>query len=256
MCYGEVFMLKCEGKTAVVTGGGSGLGRAIALAFAREGAMVAVWDIKAEQAMAVSGTIESMGQTSQAQAVDVSTGAQVESAVAKIMDSWGHIDILVNNAGICQVASIENISEDDWDRIMAVNLKGTFLCSRAVMGAMKKQKTGKIINMGSVAGKIGGIATGAHYSASKAGVMCFTKSLARELAPYGINVNGIAPGVIETEMTRTITGGNWDAYLSSIPFGRIGTEDDVARVALFLASEDSSYLTGEIIDVNGGQFMD
>lgn len=188
--------------------------------------------------------------------MDVSDGSEVEFAINKVLAAWGRIDILVNNAGICRVASIEDTTEADWDLVMAVNLKGTFLCSRAVMKVMKKQKSGKIINFGSVSGKVGGIAAGAHYSASKAGVMCFTKSLARELAPFGINVNGIAPGVIETDMTRSITGGDWDKYISTIPLGRIGTQEEVAKLALFLASEDADYLTGEIVDINGGQFMD
>jgi 3-oxoacyl-[acyl-carrier protein] reductase len=166
------------------------------------------------------------------------------------------IDILINSAGICQVASIEETSAADWDRVLGVNLKGTFLCCRAVMGVMKRQRSGRIINLGSVAGKVGGISVGAHYSASKAAVMCFTKSLARELAPHGINVNAIAPGVIESDMTRGITGGDWTHYLSTIPLGRIGRADEVGRVAVFLAGGDSDYLTGEIIDVNGGQFMD
>jgi 3-oxoacyl-[acyl-carrier protein] reductase len=170
--------------------------------------------------------------------------------------AWGRIDVLVNNAGICRTASIEEISGTDWDRILGVNLKGTFLCCRAVMGEMKRLKSGKIINIGSISGKVGGIAVGAHYSASKAGVMCFTKSLARELAPFRVNVNAIAPGVIETDMTREITAGDWGKYLAGIPMGRIGRPEDVARVAVFLASADADYLTGEIIDVNGGQLMD
>jgi 3-oxoacyl-[acyl-carrier protein] reductase len=148
------------------------------------------------------------------------------------------------------------MEEEDWDRIIDVNLKGVFLCSKAVMGIMKRQRSGKIINMSSLAGKVGGIKVGAHYAVSKAGVICFTKSLAKELAPYGVNVNAIAPGVVETEMTRMITGGEWRGYLDTIPLGRIGSPDDVAKVAVFLASDNAAYLTGEIIDVNGGQFMD
>lgn len=248
--------MRFKGKVAVVTGGGSGIGRAIALALTREGANVAIWDINYEQAVEVAKQVKSSGQDALALNVNVAVGRDVEEAAQKVLTTWGRIDILVNNAGICTVASIENISESDWEKVLSVNLKGTFLCSRAVMGVMKRQRAGKIINFGSVAGKVGGIAVGAHYSASKAGVMCLTKSLARELAPYTVNVNGIAPGVIETEMTRNITGGNWENYLATIPIGRIGNVDDVAKVAVFLASDDASYLTGEIIDVNGGQFMD
>lgn len=248
--------MRLEGKVAIVTGGGSGIGKAIALALAREGAWIAVWDIREAEAERVAAEISAIGHSAMATRVDVSSGAEVKSTTRQVLDGWGRIDILVNNAGIAQVAPIEEINEADWDRILAVNLKGTFLCSQAVMGVMKRQRAGKIINLGSVSGKIGGIAVGAHYSASKAAVMCFTKSLARDLAPFGVNVNAIAPGVIETEMTQGITGGNWDNYLSTIPLGRVGTVDEVAKVALFLASDESSYLTGEIIDVNGGQFMD
>ena len=245
-----------EGKIAIVTGAGGGLGRCMALELAREGASVAVWDILLDAARETQREIEHVGHKALAQAVDVADGKAVPSSVDEVAARWGRIDILINNAGICQKEAIETISEDQWDRIMAVNLKGTFLCSRSVMPIMKRQHAGRIINMGSVAGKVGGIAAGAHYAASKAGVMCFTKSLARELAPFNVTVNGIAPGVIETDMTRSLSGGEWDDYLSGIPLGRIGQARDVARVAVFLASAEAAYLTGEIIDVNGGQFMD
>lgn len=248
--------MKFEGKAAVVTGGGRGIGEAVASALAREGAKVALWEIDPALCRKAAGSITSAGGEALALEVDVSVGAQVRAATEKTVQSFGRIDILVNNAGICRVSPVEGISEEDWDRVMAVNLKGTFLCSQSVMPLMKSRKSGKIINLGSVAGKIGGMATGAHYSASKAAVICFTKTLARELAPFGINVNAIAPGIIETDMTRGITGGDWSGYLATIPFRRLGTVEDVARVAAFLASEDSDYLTGEIIDVNGGQYMD
>jgi 3-oxoacyl-[acyl-carrier protein] reductase len=249
--------MKFPGKVSIVTGGGAGIGEAIALALAREGAHVAIWDLDGNRAERVSSTIQKMGHQSIAIQMSVSNAREVNASVQRVLREYGRIDILINNAGICQVVpSIEEIKEEDWDRVLAVNLKGVFICSKAVMGIMKKQKAGKIINMGSLAGKVGGIATGAHYAASKAAVMCFTKSLAKELGPYGVHVNAIAPGVIETDMTQMITGGDWRAYLSTIPLGRIGVVDEVAKVALFLASDEASYLTGEIIDVNGGQFMD
>ncbi|MBU2054989.1 MAG: SDR family oxidoreductase [Proteobacteria bacterium] len=248
--------MKLSGKKAVITGAGGGLGSAMALELAREGADVAVWDIRLAASEETCRAVEGMGRRAMSMAVDVTDEAAVGAAVAQVLEAWGVIDILINNAGICQVASIEETSAADWDRVLGVNLKGTFLCCRAVMGAMKRQRSGRIINLGSVAGKVGGISVGAHYSASKAAVMCFTKSLARELAPYGVNVNAIAPGVIESDMTRGITGGDWTHYLSTIPLGRIGRAEDVGRVAVFLAGGDSDYLTGEIIDVNGGQFMD
>ena len=245
-----------EGKVAIVTGAGAGLGRCMALELAREGADVAIWDVHMDSALETQREVENTGRRALALAVDVAKGEMVAASVDEVLATLGHIDILINNAGICKKEAIEAISEAQWDRIMAVNLKGTFLCSRAVMPIMKGQRSGRIINMGSVSGKLGGIAAGAHYAASKAGVMCFTKSLARELAPFNITVNGIAPGVIETDMTRDLSGGEWNDYLSSIPLGRIGQARDVARVAVFLSSDDAAYLTGEIVDVNGGQFMD
>ncbi len=214
--------MKFDDKVAVITGGSRGIGEAITTALATEGAKVAIWDIDPVLSQAVAASILATGREALAVKVDVSIGSEVRAAAEQTLERWKRIDILVNNAGICRTSPIESTSEADWDQVLAVNLKGTFLCSQSVMKIMKSQKYGKIINMGSVSGKIGGISVGAHYSASKAGVICFTKSLARELAPFGINVNGIAPGVIETDMTRGITGGEWAKYLSTIPLGRLG----------------------------------
>jgi 3-oxoacyl-[acyl-carrier protein] reductase len=249
--------MKCQDKASIVTGSGAGLGEAIAIALAREGAHVSVWDLDGDRAEKVASKIREMGRRSFAIRMDVSKGDEVNSSVQKVLKEFGRVDILVNNAGICQtISSIEEIEEKDWDKVLAVNLKGVFLCSKAVMGIMKRQRSGKIISMGSLAGKVGGVRTGAHYAASKAGVICLTKSLAKELGPYGVHVNAIAPGVIETDMTRMITGGDWRDFLATIPLGRIGVVEEIGKVAVFLASDDASYLTGEIIDVNGGQFMD
>lgn len=248
--------MKLKGEVAIVTGGGAGIGRAIALAMAQEGAHIAVWDVNEPQAEEVAAMIRQRGQKSISFRVDVSIAQEVHAAVQKVWKELGRIDILVNNAGICQVTPVDQIEEKDWDRMFAVNVKGVFLCSQAVMKIMMKQKSGKIINLGSVAGKLGGIASGAHYAASKAAVMCLTKSLARFLGPHGVRVNALAPGVIETDMTRMITGGDWRNFLATIPLARIGDVKEVAKVAVFLASDDSSYLTGEIIDINGGQLMD
>lgn len=252
----EGFRMRFEGKTVIVTGAGAGIGRAVSIAFAQQRAKVALWDLNEKTALDVAQEISCRGGEAVVRQVDVSKGQQVEEALQELLSSWKRLDVLVNNAGICLVGPIESIQERDWDRVMEVNLKSVFLCSRAVMGTMKAQRAGCIINMGSVAGKLGGIAVGAHYSASKAAVMCLTKSLAKELAPFGVRVNAIAPGVVETDMTRMITGGDWSLYLSQIPMGRLGSPQEVARAVLFLASDEASYITGEILDVNGGQLMD
>jgi 3-oxoacyl-[acyl-carrier protein] reductase len=242
------------GKNALVTGGAAGIGRAIAAALAAEGARVMIWDL-AKAAPGKGGAADGHGEV-QAMVVDISNAEQVKKASRQVSETWGDVDILVNNAGICRTTPIEAIPAEEWDLILSVNLKGTFLCAQAFMGGMKKRRRGKIINLGSLGGKTGGLAVGAHYAASKAAVMCFTKSLARELAAFDVQVNAIAPGIIETDMTRGITGGDWSQYLANIPMGRIGTGAELAAVAVFLASAGSSYITGETIDVNGGFLMD
>lgn len=248
--------MRFQGKTAIVTGAGAGIGRAVSLGFAQEGAKVALWDINYEAAQEAASQIRGLGVEAVPRKVDVSRAQEVGEALQDVTSRWERVDVLVNNAGICLVGPIETIEERDWDRVMEVNLKSVFLCSKAVMGLMKAQGRGCIINVGSIAGKIGGIAVGAHYSASKAAVMCLTKSLAKELAPYGVRVNAVSPGVVETDMTRMITKGDWSFYLSQIPMGRVGTTQEVAKAVLFLASEEAAYITGEILDINGGQLMD
>jgi 3-oxoacyl-[acyl-carrier protein] reductase len=243
-------------KVSVVTGGAQGLGRAIALELARKGSHLVVGDLNLEAAQRVTEEVHALGRRSLGLRVDVSNARDVSEMADRVVKEFGRIDILVNNAGICQVVTIEKMSEEDWDRVMAVNLKGVFLCSKAVMGVMKKQRSGRIVNMGSLAGKVGGIATGANYSVSKAGVICFTKALARELAPYGVTVNAVAPGVIETDMTRGITQGDFTNYLKTIPLGTIGSAEDVSHAVAFLVSDEARYITGEILDVNGGMLMD
>ncbi|MCF8042913.1 MAG: 3-oxoacyl-ACP reductase FabG [Desulfarculaceae bacterium] len=240
--------MRLEGKRALVTGGAAGLGLAIATALAGEGAKVAVWDWQIEVVPPNKFPITAK--------VDVSSGEMVSQAAAELLAQWGGLDILVNNAGICIPGTVRELTEGDWDRVMAVNLKGTFLCSKAFAPAMQEQGSGKIINLGSISGKNGGIAAGSAYSASKAGIMCFTMSLARELSPHGINVNAMAPGVIATDMSKGLSKGDYTAYKTTIPLGRVGEAKEVAALALFLAGPDSDYLTGEIIDINGGMYMD
>lgn len=248
--------MSLKNKVSIVTGGAQGLGRAIAIELAGKGAHLVICDVNLEAARKVAKEIDSSGRQALALKVDVTKAADINEMVDRVLREFGRIDILINNAGICQVISIDKMTEEDWDRVLDVNLKGVFLCSKAVMDIMKKQRSGRIVNMGSISGKVGGIATGANYSVSKAGVMCFTKALARELAPYGITVNAVAPGVIETDMTRGITQGDFTNYIKSIPLGVIGSAEDVAYAVAFLVSEEARYITGEILDVNGGMLMD
>ena len=246
--------MRCKDKVAIVTGGGRGIGKGIAMALAKEGAKVAIWDLSGASELA--SEIEKAGLPAVGMEVNVASSADVKKATEEVWLTWGSIDILVNCAGVAAVIPIEEITEEEWDRVLGVNLRGTFSCCQAVMPIMKKQGAGNIINFTSQAAKSGGILVGVHYSASKAGILCLTLSFARALASHGIRVNGIAPGIIETEMIRDITKGDLHAYDHTIPMGRIGTVDEVAKVAVFLASDESSYVTGEIIDVNGGQLMD
>lgn len=247
---------KCLEKVAIVTGGGRGIGKAFVLALAEQGAWVSVWGRSLEPCNQVVEEIRQAGGRAMAVQVDVSDSSQVKGAVDTVLTEFGKIDILINNAGIARAVPIEEISGDDWDRVMAVNARGTFLCCKAVMNHMKQRGYGKIINIGSGAGKYGSNAAGAHYAASKAAVICFTRCLARELAPYGINVNSISPGPVMTDLLETLSGGDMNGFLATVPLGRIGSPEEVAPVAVLLASDDSSYMTGENIDVNGGVLMD
>jgi len=188
---------------------------------------------------------------------DVGDSNQVQKMVKEILDYHSRIDILVNNAGIVQSATVEKMTEEEWDKVMRVNLKGVFNCCKAVLQTMKGQKKGKIINISSLAGKNGGIKAGAAYAASKAGVICFTKTLARELAAYGINVNSVAPSMVETELATSFTTQEQrKELLMGIPLNRFGKEEEIAELVLFLSSNSSDYITGETVNINGGSYMD
>ena len=239
-------------QVAIVTGGGQGIGRAICTAFANEGATVVVADIDLAQAQETVHTLEASLSTALAVQADVSCAAALEALVQTVLARFNRIDILVNNAGLGLFRSVESCSEEEWDRVLNVNLKGPFLLSKAVMPILKAQESGAIINMVSLAGKTGGIVAGAPYSVSKAGLECLTKALARELAPYRVRVNGIAPGIIDTPMAAH----HPPAFIEAIPLGEKGRPEDVAAAAVFLASENARHITGEILDVNGGLMMD
>ena len=245
-----------ESKVSIVTGAARGLGKAISLTLAREGCTVIVSDIDIDGANGVVKEIRRIGRDGMSVKADVSKKSDVEVMVKKTVSKYGRIDILVNNAGICSLTPIIEITEEEWDKVLSINLKGTFFCSQAVFKEMMKKKYGKIVNIASLAGKVGGIVTGAHYSASKAGVICLTKSFALQAAPYKINVNAVCPGPQDTEMTMVWGDKANTEFKEKIPFKEYGKPEDVAEAVLFLVSEKSSYVTGEILDVNGGLYMD
>ncbi len=243
-------------RVALVTGAGRGIGRAIALGLARDGASVVVSDINLAIAQSVAAEIERDGQ-SLAIETDVSSEAHTQEMVKAALERFGKIDILVNNAGILATGPLLETSVEVWERTHAVNLKGVFLCTKAVLPSMMAQRSGRIINIASVAGKRGGGFFGnTCYSSSKGGVIAFTKGAAREAGPYNITVNAIAPAMIETEMISAMPADKRESLLRSIPLGRTGSVEDVAAAVCFLASDGAGFMTGEIMDVDGGLMMD
>jgi acetoacetyl-CoA reductase/3-oxoacyl-[acyl-carrier protein] reductase len=244
-----------NGSAALVTGSSRGIGKAIAVAFARAGADVAVtYNERSEEARAVADEIRSLGGEAISLALDVSCRESIVKAIAQVMDAFGRIDILVNNAGVLQQKPFLTIDDQDWQWVMDVNLKGAFICSQEVFPVMKNQGRGRIINLASSGGQLGGTLA-VHYSASKAGVISLTKSLARIGAP-DILVNCISPGLIETEMTAAeIASAEGHEKVRQIPLGRPGLVEEIADLAVFLASGQSSYITGQTINVNGGLYL-
>ena len=246
--------MRLKDKVTLVTGGARGIGKAIALLFAQEGSHVVIGDVNLEEAQKSCLEIESLGRQSQALKLDVTQYENVEEAVNKILDKFTKVDILVNNAGITKDNLLLRMSEAEWDAVLNVNLKGAFHCIKAVSRPMIKQRQGRIINIASIIGLIGN-AGQANYSASKAGIMALTKTAAKELASRNINVNAVAPGFIETEMTARLPQGIKDKMKELIPLQAFGSPQDIAAVSLFLASVESSYITGQTIVVDGGMVM-
>jgi len=246
--------LELAGKVALVTGAAQGIGKAIALLLAKNGAEVVVSDINLEKAQETANEIQGMGRRSVAIKVNVADLKDVEQMVKAIVEQFGRIDILVNNAGITRDRLVLRMTEEDWDAVLDVNLKGTFNCTKAVIRHMSKQKSGKIVSIASVSGEMGNPGQ-ANYAASKAGVIGFTKTIAREFAGRGINVNAIAPGYIQTPMTDAVPEKAKEELKRMIPMERLGKPEDVAQGVLFLVSENSSYITGQVLNVNGGIYM-
>jgi len=248
--------MKLKNRVAIITGAARGIGKAIALTFVREGAKVALVDVDQKQLETLKNEIEKRKGKSVNISCDITKSPEVKVMANQVQKAFGRIDILVNNAGIIRRGTIETVTEEDWDRVIEVNLKGTFNCCKAVVEIMKQQGYGKIVNISSIAGKMGDITSAPGYGPSKAGVDALTKTLARQLAPYGINVNAVSPHAIETEMSAQWAEERRKEIIASIPLGRLGKPEDVAEAVLFLASDEASFITGEILDVNGGALMD
>lgn len=252
-------MLDFKNQVVIVTGSGSpkGIGRVIARTFAKQGASLIIADMNQAGLDETVEIIKAEGGKAEGILLDVTNKESVDAMVAHVMKAYGHIDVLVNNAGISQKVTVEDMTLSDMERIFRVNMFGLFLCTQACMKPMKEAGYGRIVNLSSVSGKRGGgIFGGAHYSASKAAVLAFSKNLSREISQYGVTINSVCPGLINTEIWKSLPKEMADKIISDIPMGRPGETQEVANTIVFLASPEASYITGEEIDINGGSHMD
>ena len=245
---------RLEGKVALVTGGARGIGKAISARLAAEGAKLAIVDIMLDVAQATADEFVAQGVEAKAYAANVASFADAEATVAQVVKDFGSLDILVNNAGITRDTLMLRMTEEDFDKVIAVNLKGTFNFTKASIRPMMKARAGKIINIASVVGRMGNVGQ-ANYAASKAGVIGLTKTVAKEFASRNIQANAVAPGYIVTDMTGKLSEEAREAFMQVIPMKRGGTPEDVANVVYFLASPDSDYVTGQVINIDGGMLM-
>jgi 3-oxoacyl-[acyl-carrier protein] reductase len=246
--------MRLEGKVALITGGAQGIGRAIVLLLARQGVRVALSDINLEKAHETCREVEATGGQALAIGGNVADAAAAEAMVEQAAGKFGGLDILVNNAGITRDGVLLRMKEEEWDSVLAVNLKGAFHCTKAALRYFLKRKGGKIVNLASVTGEMGN-AGQSNYAASKAGLIGFTKSVAREYASRNIQVNAVAPGFIDTAMSQAIPQKEREFLIKQIPLGRLGRPEDVAEAVLFLVSPAADYITGQVLNVNGGMYM-
>jgi 3-oxoacyl-[acyl-carrier protein] reductase len=246
--------MSLQGRTAIVTGAAQGIGRAIAEALAQAGADIAVADLDPSRSADTVAAVEQIGRKALNIKVNVADTGETKSMVEQVLKAWGKVDILVNNAGITRDGLLLRMKEEDWNLVLQINLNGTFNCTKAVLQPMTKQRYGRIVNIASIVGVIGN-AGQANYSASKAAVIGFTKTVGREYASRNVTVNAVAPGFIDTAMTHGLSADVKDTLLKQIPLGRLGTPADIAAAVRFLVSEEAAYITGHVLHVNGGMLM-